>query len=250
MMNSHNLYWNFDYIRMRTPVLLMAVLVCAALTGYIGAETIAEFDPNRFVIVDSLAAKGEIARPQLCPVDSTWLAYEIHRDGRVQLVVYNIDNGQYRLVNPAPVHDSIAIAQSFSFGVNRDFAWRPVPSEDRLWAAYVSEGSGVERIFLYDVLSNRSFHLVQKDAADSGEVFEIWGVPDWSPDGKCLTYSAKVGDDADIYIIRAIDEILKNPEKKDITRYVQNVSESIMQGGYLILGTFSIDGPNLYQRHF
>ena len=198
--------------------LLIIALAYAVFADYCGAETIAEFDPNRFVVVDSLAAEGEIARPQLCPVDSTWLAYEIHRDGRVQLVVYNIATGQYRLVNPAPINDSIAINQSLASGINRDLAWRPVPSEGRLWAAYVSDSSGTDRIYLYDVLSGNSFGLIQKEIADSGAIFEIWGVPDWSPDGKCLTYAAKVGNDADVYILCDMDGILGNLRKMNIDR--------------------------------
>jgi hypothetical protein len=213
MMIGRNSFCNLGFIRMRAPILLIFVLVCAILPDYGGAETIAEFDPERFLIVDSLSADGEIARPQICPFDSTWMAYEIHRDGRIQLVVYKMGAGQYRLVNPAPINDSVALSQSFDYGINRDFAWRPVSSEDRLWAAYVSDSSGYDRILLYDVLSDRSYPLVQNNDADSGAVFEIWGVPDWSPDGACLTYSAKIADDADIYLIRGMDEILKDPEK-------------------------------------
>lgn len=239
MVNTRNSFRNYGCIRMRTPILILTVLIAALLSNYGKAETIAEFDPERFIIVDSLGVNGDIARPQICPFDSTWLAYEIHRDGRIQLVVYNTATGQYRLVNPAPIHDSVALSQSFEYSLNRDLAWRPVPSEDKLWAAYVSGNPGGDRILLYDALSDRSFPLVQYEIAESGSAFEIWGAPDWSSDGACLTYSAKAADDADIYIIRGMDEILSDRKKKGV----------ILNGTPLIAGTGNQFGPRWCPVH-
>lgn len=47
----------------------------------------------------------------------------------------------------------------------------------------------------------------------------------------------------DIWHDRAVFHFLT--EKRDIQKYVENVSEKLVSGGYLILGTFSTNGPDM-----
>lgn len=47
----------------------------------------------------------------------------------------------------------------------------------------------------------------------------------------------------DIWHDRAVFHFLT--EKPDIQKYVENVSEKLVRGGYLILGTFSTNGPDM-----
>jgi len=47
----------------------------------------------------------------------------------------------------------------------------------------------------------------------------------------------------DLWHDRAVFHFLT--DEKDIQKYVKNVSEKLVSGGYLILGTFSINGPDM-----
>lgn len=202
---------------MRYFVLITVIIGVVLLTNGVEAETVAEFDSTRLVIIDSLTTTGEIARPQICPVDSNWITYEVHLIETVQLVVYNLINGERRQISPSSGDKDTVQTDSLGTRMNRDLAWRPVPMADKLWAAYVSDSSGVQEIFLYEVFSGRSYRLPGFDLTDDNKAISILGTPNWSPDGKCLAYSAAIGGDADIYVMCKMDEFFNDPGQEHIT---------------------------------
>jgi hypothetical protein len=198
---------------MRYFVLITVIIGWVLLSGDAEAETVAEFDSTRLIIIDSMVITGEIARPQICPVDSNWITYEVHLIETVQLVIYNLTSGEKRQIDPSSGDEDTVQKDSLGIRMNRDLAWRPVPMADKLWAAYVSDSSGIQEIFLSEILSGRNYRLPGLDLTDDDQAISILGTPSWSPDGKCLTYSAAIDGDADIYIVRGMDEFLNNPEE-------------------------------------
>jgi hypothetical protein len=125
--------------------------------------------------------------------------------------------GERRRIDPAVVADSAVETDSLGSSMIQDLSWRPVSSNGQIWAAYVRDSSGIQDIFLYEVLSGRHYCLICVDSLVDGESLIIWGTPSWSPDGQCLTFSAAIDGDAGIYIVRDMDGILKNPEQLEYT---------------------------------
>lgn len=181
------------------------------------AETIAEFDTTRLVMVDSLTAAGDFARPQICPADSTWIAYEIHTEQTIQLIIHNLVSGERRSLDPAQRVGDENSSDSLSTRMNYDLAWRPIRFKSECWAAYVSEVGGIQDIYLYNVGSGRSYCLLCPDENADVKTAQIRGAPVWSPDGKCLAYAAGLDGDPDIYLIRGMDRIMEGAAESEIT---------------------------------
>jgi hypothetical protein len=184
-------------------------------SGNVIAETIAEFDTTKTLIVDSLTGVGEIARPQICPADSSWIAYEIHDERTIRLIIQNKVSGEKRRIDPSIPMGGERPSDSLSTRMNYDLAWRPGIFKSERWAVYVSDSGGVQDIFLYEVSSGRSYCLLCSGGNRETETTLICGAPIWSPDGKCLTYAAEIKGDIDIYVIRGMDGIIERRARSE-----------------------------------
>jgi hypothetical protein len=196
---------------------LILTIFCCFLCGYSGAEIAAKFDSNRLIIVDSLLTSGVIARPQICPADSSWIAYEIYRGDSADLVIHNSITGVHRLIDPTAWFVGPVEYDSTNTRVFRDLSWRPTASGNKLWAAFVSDSNHIQDIYLYEVSSDQSYRIPRMDTAIGGKEYKILGAPSWSPDGECLTFSAGVDGNADINIIYGMSKVLEGPDQEDLT---------------------------------
>ena len=194
-------------------------MACAAVgmisSGGVGAENIAEFDSTKILIVDSLTGAGDIARPQICPADSNWIAYEIHDERTIRLIVQNVASGERRRIDPSIPTGKESPDDSLSARMNYDLAWRPVLFRGERWAAYVSDSNGIQDIYLYEVSSGRSYCLLCPERNLEADTSLICGAPVWLPDGKCLAYAAELKGDIDIYVIRGMDGIIERRAQSD-----------------------------------
>jgi len=198
--------------------LTYSIFICLlALAAKSGAETVVEFNRDRLVVIDSLSDSGIIARPLICPVDSNYIAYEIHRGQSIDLFLYNLIAGERRRIDQTFGKEGEIIIDPDSV-INRDFAWRPVRSDKCLWGAYVSNRNGKSELFLFDAYSEISYRLVAFDTLSSDKDFEIAGLPSWSPDGRCLAYTVVSAEDHDIHIYCSMRRILENIDQKSFSR--------------------------------
>lgn len=199
---------------MKKVMFLELILLLMLSTAAASAGVLADLKDQRFP-ADTKAYTGDIIRPQICPSDSNWVSFMVVAGFRTQLYITNTATLDERRITPRSdqdLEDDVVIQV-----VNdRDLAWRPVKSEDgKVWAAFVSNASGVESIYLYEVNSKKYYPLkCWDDSLGLGRKMS----PSWSPDGKCLSYTSTHSGDADIYIIRDMDNVLAHPSDPKYSR--------------------------------
>gem|GEM_PF-5883825 len=191
---------------------IIVLLILCAATASAGVQ--ADLKNQRFP-ADTKTHSGDIIRPQICPSDSNWVSFMIVVGFRTQLYIANTATLDERRITPRgdqDLEDDVVVHD-----VNdRDLAWRPVKSEDgKIWAAFVSNASGIESIYLYEVNSDEYYSLrCWDDSLGLGRKM----TPSWSPDGKCLSYTSTHTGDADIYVIRDMNNVLTNPSDPKYSR--------------------------------
>lgn len=207
-MNYSGRSWASRAVRgssVRRPV----ILACLVFLGYgLATTTIvngAELASGYQLLADTGDFAGTIAAPRISPVDNAWISFEVHQSGRTKLFVYNTETLQTRRISPVlPVADS---AQPDTARlIDCDFAWRPVRGSDgNIWGAFVSNLDGKFELYFYD-LTHDEYHLFESELDSDGTASKR--EPRWSPDGKCLNYTATEGDDQEIRLIRMVDLVL------------------------------------------
>jgi hypothetical protein len=189
----------FKYFCARViPVVMIAV---AILAGDISAQGSIELQKGWRVLADSLAQPGIFARPQICPEDSSYIAYELHTDSAVKLFLYNARTGTSRQIIPTipliPSADSTADSSAMPPVSCGQLAWNPVAVDGEFWAAYVARIGDRSDIYLYEARRARS-RLLWRSVETADGIVNAWGDPQWSPDGLCLAFTVVTGADSDI----------------------------------------------------
>ena len=161
---------------------------------------------------DSREYAGRIARPSISPADSNWISFEVRQGDGVKLFIYNLEDKAPREIH-APSIESEFGGMSFQASVtNLDLAWRPTKRGGEIWAAFISNVTGNNELWLYEVNSDKYYHFVPyNDTSEVGSKSD----PSWSPDGRCLTYTTRSAGNADIWMVRGLEEILKDPGDKN-----------------------------------
>jgi len=206
---------------------------------------------NVQLVADNKAFSGQITRPQLCPTDSNWIAFEVREKTSSRLYIYNVASKDLRELQP--VSSQSEELQGPGIVINDDLSWRPTSGPGGgPWAAFVSNAEFNADLYLYNVASNKYF-LLRGDKDTSGIAREA--DPRWSPDGKCLSYTSNLNGNDDIFVIRGMDWVLKNPENPEVsTRHevlvVDDGNQShgvwcpVAGSGYLAYTSTDTDGKN------
>jgi hypothetical protein len=199
---------------MKKVIILELILLLTLSVAATGAGVLADLKDQKFP-ADTKAYPGDIIRPQICPTDSNWVSFMIVVGFRTQLYITNTATLDERRITPRgdQNHEDDAVVQEVN---DRDLAWRPVKSEDgKIWAAFISNAPGFESLYLYEINSNKYYSLrCWDDSLGLGRKM----TPSWSPDGRCLSYTSTHSGDADIYVIRDMDDVLANPSDPKYSR--------------------------------
>ena len=156
---------------------------------------------NVQLVADNKAFPGQITRPQLCPTDSNWIAFEVREKTSSRLYVYNVASKDLRELQP-PTPQSEGL-QGPGVVVNEDLSWRPTPGPGGgTWAAFISNAEYNADLYLYNVSSGKYYPL-KSNKDTSGIAREA--NPDWSPDGKRLSYTSNLSGNDDIFVVRGMD---------------------------------------------
>jgi hypothetical protein len=187
------------------PIIASVAVLFAAETRAQGAV---ELQSGWRALGDSLTGPGTFARPQICPVDSSYIAYEMHSDSGVGLFIYDTRSGKSRQIAPIPTSDQTADSAADSIGISPiscgQLAWSPRKIDGGIWAVYIAHRGDESDLYLYEARSLTSHLLWQGDnAVDSSA--KAWGNPQWSPDGLCLAFTVVEGANANIRIICDLD---------------------------------------------
>ncbi len=197
----------------------VAVIAVAILAGHVRAQGTIELQNGWRTLADSLGQTGVFARPQICPEDSSYIAYELHTASGVTLYLYNARTGASRKIAPAPAmipaEDSTADTISARLISCGQLSWSPRAVDGGFWAAYIAREGNRSDLYLYEARSARSY-LLWRSVETADGIVNAWGNPQWSPDGLCLAFTVVAGADSDIRVICDLDNRLKNP-LEDIT---------------------------------
>jgi len=196
------------------------MIAVAILSGNLSAQGVIELQSGWRALADSVGEGGIFARPQICPEDSSYVAYELHSDSVVDLFLYNFRTGTSRRILPkiAAVQtsdsttDSI-VAPRISCG---QLAWSPKAIDGGFWAAYIVRIGDRSDLYLYEARSSRSY-LFWRGAETPDGTINAWGSPQWSSDGHCLAFTAVIGADSDIRVICDLADRLKKPAETNST---------------------------------
>lgn len=199
---------------MRRLILLYVVLLQLAMTAGSRAGIVAELLEQQFP-ADSKEYGGDIHRPRICPVDSNWVAFEVHSQDQTKLYIYNAETRKPHQLEPrvseGDINDDIIARQR----IDRDLAWRPAVTKDGgIWAVFVSNVTGAQDLYLFEVKSGKYYLLLNaEDSLGTGKRMR----PSWSPDGRCLTYTSTHRGNADIFILRNMEEVLLDPLQPEVS---------------------------------
>lgn len=191
----------------------IALLVFLILVGSMAIAQTKVAIENHIEISSSADHGGSLARPRICPVEPSWVAYEVRSQENVELWVVNTETNEKRQINVADDADEFD-GGATGANVTRDLAWAPVKGRGgSIWAAFISNAAGNDDLYIYNLNMDSAYQLTM-EGADKGRVVSE---PSWSPDGYCLTYTSTLNNNADIYIIRGMEWVLRNPRNKDIS---------------------------------
>ncbi len=192
------------------PAVMIAV---AVLAGSVWAQGAIELQSGWRALADSLMEPGIFARPQICPEDSSYVAYELHTDSGVKLFLYNARTGTSRQIIPKRAFGQSADStadSSISLPIScGQLAWSPKAVDGEFWAAYIVRQGNKSDLYLYEARSARS-HLLWRGIETPDETAKAWGNPQWSPDGLCLALTVVTGTDSDIRVICDLGNKLKD----------------------------------------
>ncbi|MDF1545715.1 MAG: hypothetical protein P1R58_11500 [bacterium] len=194
----------------KTLLLMITAGILLALVSLVSAES--GLKEGWSAPADSREYGGRIVRPTLHPTNPDWMSFEVRQNDGVKLFIYNLEKGEPReLQPPAPESDMGGSFFSAS-GLNQSLVWRPQEKGGQVWAAFISNVTGNNELFLYEANSDKYYHFLSyHDTSQIGSKSN----PAWSPDGKCLTYTTRSAGNADIWLVRGMDKVLKDPESEE-----------------------------------
>lgn len=153
---------------------------------------------------------GEIVSPQICPVDTAWISYEVHNKSEVRLFIQNIVTGERIQVTSKLDNDELDDFGFESTPQDRYLDWRPLRDKaGDIWVAFSGNATGSGQLYLFN-LSDRKTYLMDYSLVKGDVVRD----PAWSPDGKIIAYSSQAGGASQIFMLRQMDRILKDPENE------------------------------------
>lgn len=199
---------------MKILISLIVLLITVLIGNICFADEIVDLKPDWIPFIQQSDEGGKLVNPSISPADTTWLSYEVLDGDEIRLGIYNtITKDRFKLESR-----SISASSEEGTGIkpqDKQLSWRPTPDADgSVWAAFVGNGSGKPDLYLYNVSKKKCYLLQGSKDIDQGKGNKSW--PAWSPDGKILAYCTDFNGKTDIYQIRGMDLVLKDPAHKNV----------------------------------
>ncbi len=190
---------------------ILLLLVCVwCPSGDILGETVVELQKGWLTLGDTLPMVGSFVQPRICPVDTSYVAYEIRDDSTSRLYIYYVGTEKTRLILPQIPIDSADFTPEGNIACG-NLAWCPVSFGGHIWTAFLADIDGTAGVYLHDLTSAMSYRVWDETDSPDDTAAAAWGVPRWSPDGMCLAFTAVKGTDADILIVCNMAQSLGHP---------------------------------------
>ena len=181
----------------------LCIVLCAMFLVSSSAAQEQLHDIRQVASAHEFDLRGELVNIAIAPANPDILSFESVEGGNLHRLWWlDITTKQLEQITPR-IHNDDAVYRGAES--DRDINWCPVKINGKVWFLFVSSGlDGQENIYLGNTEDKQYLQMTSSSFVDHH--------PRWSPDGKQFVYVSSRRGNADIYLVRDVEDIIKQFE--------------------------------------